>query len=217
MQKGCHALTLPIECAVRMPVITGTETAHCEGRQPEPSSLVMIRVSRCTSGEPRMDESFTLRLIDIEALPRALEKAERYRLLSEPQEAESICEDVLAADPNNQRAIVMLTLALTDQSDTDDARVNDARDWARRLTDAYERIYYEGLTWEREGRALLKRRHGSEFAYDFFRAAMDCYEQASAISPPNDDDAILRWNTCVRTIQRKHLAPRPDEPELLLE
>lgn len=164
-----------------------------------------------------MDESFTLRLIEVEAIPRALEKAERYRLLSEPQEAESICRDVLAVDPNNQRAIVMLTLAITDQFNADGARVNDARGCVGRLTDPYERVYYEGLTWEREGRALLSRRHGSEFAFDFFRAAMDCYERASAISPPNDDDAILRWNACVRTIERKHLAPRPDEPELLLE
>lgn len=164
-----------------------------------------------------MDESFSLRRIAAEAIPRALEKAERYRLLNEPQCAESICRDVLEVDPANQRAIVMLTLAITDQFIDGATHGNDAREWVGRLTNPYERVYYEGLTWEREGRALLARRYGSEFAFDCFRAAMDCYERASALSPADDDEAVLRWNTCVRTIERTHLAPRPDEPELLLE
>src|SRR5205809_2184265 len=35
-------------------------------------------------------------------------KAERYRLLNEPGEAESICLDILVVDPENQHAIIML-------------------------------------------------------------------------------------------------------------
>ena len=35
-----------------------------------------------------------------EALSRALEKAERYRLLKEPEQAESICQDVLLIEPD---------------------------------------------------------------------------------------------------------------------
>lgn len=164
-----------------------------------------------------MDESFTLRRITLAAVPRALEKAERYRLLNEPEEAESICDDVLAADPTNQRALVIRVLAISDQFRVNGGRVTEARDCVTRLTDPYERLYYEGLTREREGRALLGRRYGAAFAFECFRSAMDCYEQASSLSPPNDDEAILRWNACVRTIQRTHLAPRPQEPELLLE
>src|ERR1700722_16262182 len=53
--------------------------------------------------------------ISPDAVPLALEKAERYRLLNEPAQAESICLDVLAVDPDNQRALVMLLLALSDQ------------------------------------------------------------------------------------------------------
>ena len=34
-----------------------------------------------------------------DAVPAALAKAERYRLLNEPGEAESICLDVLQIDP----------------------------------------------------------------------------------------------------------------------
>ena len=54
-----------------------------------------------------------LKKLSKEAIPAALEKAERYRLLNEPGEAESICLDILAIDPENQRAIIMLLLALT--------------------------------------------------------------------------------------------------------
>jgi hypothetical protein len=38
-----------------------------------------------------------------EAIPAALEKALRYRLLNEPAEAESICHDVLHIDPETNR------------------------------------------------------------------------------------------------------------------
>lgn len=164
-----------------------------------------------------MDESFTLRRITVAALPRALEKAERYRLLNEPEEAESICRDVLVVDAANQRALVILVLAISDQFRVSGGRVAEARECVGCLTDPYERVYYEGLAREREGRALLGRPYGAAFAFDCFRSAMDCYERAITLSPANDDEAILRWNACVRTIQRSHLAPRPDEPELLLE
>ena len=46
-----------------------------------------------------------------------LEKALRYRLLNEPLEAESICLDVLQAEPANQEALVTLVLARTDLFD----------------------------------------------------------------------------------------------------
>ena len=58
---------------------------------------------------------FALKTLSPDALPRALEKAVRYRLLNEPGEAASICLDVLAADADNQDAAATLLLALTDQ------------------------------------------------------------------------------------------------------
>ena len=51
---------------------------------------------------------FELKPLSTEAIPAALEKAERYRLLNEPGEAESICLDVLKADPENQQALITL-------------------------------------------------------------------------------------------------------------
>src|ERR1700689_4205285 len=58
---------------------------------------------------------FDLKPISPEAIPVALEKAERYRLLNEPWQAESICRDILRIDPEHDLALVMLLLALTDQ------------------------------------------------------------------------------------------------------
>ena len=55
---------------------------------------------------------FELKRLSNDAIPAALERAERYRLLNEPFDAESICEDVLVVDPANQAAQVMLLLAL---------------------------------------------------------------------------------------------------------
>jgi tetratricopeptide (TPR) repeat protein len=164
-----------------------------------------------------MRESLTLKPISKAAIPRALEKAERYRLLNDPEQAESICLDILAADPDNQPALVGLILSVTDQFGSHRARsVQLAREYVGRLTNEYQRSYYEGLVWERAARARLGQ-PGPGLAYDDFRSAMACYERANAMSPADDDDAILRWNACLRTIERANLGPRPHEMEQPLE
>ena len=58
---------------------------------------------------------FELKPISHESVAGALAKAERYRLLNEPGEAESICRDILEIEPGNQQALISLILALTDQ------------------------------------------------------------------------------------------------------
>ena len=58
---------------------------------------------------------FELKTLSKSAVPAALAQAERYRLLNEPAEAESICLDVLRVEPDNQDALVTLVLSLTDQ------------------------------------------------------------------------------------------------------
>ena len=63
--------------------------------------------------------TFELKTLSPESVPRALAKAERYRLLNEPGEAESICLDALQVDADNQEVLAMLLLALTDQFDDD--------------------------------------------------------------------------------------------------
>ncbi len=163
-------------------------------------------------------ESFALKPIAKAAIPRALEKAERYRLLNEPAQAESICLDVLAVEPDDQHALVTLILSVTDRFGSSGAPgVHVAREYVGRLEDPYQRHYYEGLVWERDARARLGRPMGASFAYEGFRSAMAHYEQASSLSPADDNEAILRWNACVRTIQQGNLRPRPAEVEQPLE
>ena len=153
-----------------------------------------------------------LKRISLDAVPEALAKAERYRLLNEPALAESICLDILEADPANQAARIMLILALSDQSE-DVATVNRAREQVQKLNGEYERTYYAGLVAERTAIALLRQGPGrGTSAYRSFGEAMEWYEQAEKIHPPGNDDAILRWNTCARILNRNPgLEPHPDE------
>lgn len=139
------------------------------------------------------------------AIPGALAKASRYRLLNEPVEAESICRDILLADPSNQDALVTLLLALTDQFDHDLANsVQETRAVLDRLTDEYARAYYSGLVSERRAKAHLRRAGpgADAAAYEYFREAMGHYERAEAIRPPDNDEALLRWNACARALMR---------------
>jgi hypothetical protein len=158
---------------------------------------------------------FTLKPLHKDAVPEALSKAERYRLLNEPGEAESICLDVLHVDPENQEALVMLLLSLTDQFEKGPAnRMNRALEVIPRLTSEYERTYYQGVICERRAKAMIRRRspgYGSD-AYDWLVEAMEWYEQAEAIRPSHNDDAQLRWNACARKImENTDLRPREEE------
>ena len=157
---------------------------------------------------------FDLKTLSQEAIPAALEKATRYRLLNEPAEAESICLDVLRTDPDNQQALAILLLALSDRfgkaygvSDT------QAQELLARLRGEYERAYYAGIICERKAKAQLH--HGGPGAgfnaFELFREAMSWFEKAEKIRPGGNDDALLRWNTCARIIMRNQLGPRPQE------
>jgi hypothetical protein len=150
--------------------------------------------------------------ISRDAIPLALEKAERYRLLNEPAQAESICLDVLDVDPDNQQALVMLLLALTDQFRTGASEYYaQAESVVPKLHSEYERVYYSGIIRERRGQARAV--HGgpgsARVAYVWIRQALEFYEQAERLRPPGNDDALLRWNSCLRLCQRYHLEPEP--------
>jgi len=163
---------------------------------------------------------FELKPLDPHAIPRALEKVERYRLLNEPEEAESICLDILAIDPDNQRALVMLLLALTDQFRAGRSEsFTEAQAVLPRLAGEYDRLYYAGIIWERRATARLERGGASSahVVFPWLRTAMEHYEKAEAIRPPGNDDAILRWNTCARLCARHRLGAEPEpsfEPAL---
>ena len=150
-----------------------------------------------------MREQFKLKPISREAIPRAIQKAERYRLINQSWAAESICRDILEIDPDNQQVMVMLVLALTDQLANGHATVmKTVRETLPRISDPYQRAYYTGIASERSGQAHFVRggMGSGSLAYDALKDAMSWYEKAEAIRPPGNDDAILRWNTCARLI-----------------
>ena len=164
-----------------------------------------------------MADQFELKTITSDGLHAAIDRAEHYRLLNQPVQAQSICHDALAVDPSNQRALVVLVLAMTDEFTTGGSSASGAKKHAMQLSDEYERSYYNGIIAEREAHALLSKGPSAAFAYDGFREAMEWFEKAAELRPEGNDDAILRWNSCVRTIRDLDLRPRHHEAELGLE
>lgn len=159
---------------------------------------------------------FSLKPISKAAIPRAIEKAERYRLLNHAWAAESICLDILEVEPDNQQVLVLLVLALSDiLGDGHVHTMQRARDYVEKIRNEYERSYYNGIICERRGQSLMTRggMGSGSMAYDFFLEAMSWYEKAEAIRPEGDDDAILRWNTCARILEgRADLTPVGEQP-----
>ena len=149
---------------------------------------------------------FELKPLSHDAIPAALEKANRYRLLNEPGAAESIYLDILSVEPDNQEALKNIVLAMSDRFGKDyavgDTHIND---YLSRLTDEYERAYYTGIVYERRAKAALNK--GGLQVYELFVQAMDWFERAEALRPAADDDPILRWNACARIIKRNNLQP----------
>lgn len=159
---------------------------------------------------------FELKRISPEAVSAAVEKAMRYRLLNEPMQAESICIDVLELEPDNRDALITLLLALTDQFDQHlSERVRRTREVLDRIDDDYSRLYYEGIVCERQAKAHLRKGGPGSGHYTFalLRKAMDLYEQAETLSAADNDDAVLRWNTCARIIMsHPEVEPEPPTP-----
>jgi hypothetical protein len=167
-------------------------------------------------------KDFKLKPISKEAIPRAIQKAERYRLINQSWAAESICRDILEIDSANQQVLVMLVLALTDQlaEGVHGTVMRDVHETLPRITDLYQRAYYTGIAFERSGQAILHRggMGSGAMAYDSLREAMKWYEKAEGIRPVGNDDSILRWNTCARLMKANpHVAPHTEtayEPAL---
>jgi hypothetical protein len=160
---------------------------------------------------------FELKTLSQAAIPAALAKAERYRLLNEPEQSQSICEDVLRADPRNHQAIVMLVLALTDEFPRNrTGAATRALELVKQLPTEYEQWYYGGLVAERRARALLEQPGpGARAAAEWLRDAMDAYERADAMRPADNDEARLRWNACARVfnVRPELLAADDRRPE----
>jgi hypothetical protein len=155
-----------------------------------------------------------LKKIHSKAVSAALGKVERYRLLTQPRLAESICHDILAVDENNQEAKRQLILVITDQFGTEKgALAKRAREIVETLESEYDRCYYAGIIAERLGKAAVdSHTPGSNHdAYEWFHDAMVFYDRAEILKTDGNDDAILRWNACARQIDNNKLTQRPPE------
>lgn len=161
----------------------------------------------------------TLKDIHTDAIEAALVKARQYRSLLEPEIAESICLDILKVDENNQQALIIYILALTDQLHHTEkhSQIKVIQKTIERLENEYDRHYYTGIMSERRARFLISQPMSHSFAYDYFIEAMEAYERAEKISPEHNDDAILRHNSCIRTIQKERLTPRRDSEDILVD
>src|SRR5262245_55388896 len=138
-----------------------------------------------------MPSSFAFRLLSKDSIPDAMKKAERYRLLGEPDEAESVCLDVLQVDPENQAARVDLILAISDQFGRERRpRVDLAMKVVGELKDEYQRRYYEAVVLEREARAHLDLDTPPVLVFLRYCEAMDKFAAAAEIRPAGGDSAV---------------------------
>jgi tetratricopeptide (TPR) repeat protein len=150
--------------------------------------------------------NYQLKSVSRAGIAEALAKVELYRYLNEPEESESICRDILAVDPQQQLALRLLGLSITDQftggvSD----RCHEAEEAFQKLTDKYEQFYYKGLLQERRAKAQLRAGQLPHAIYPLVERALECFAEAEKIRPAGNDDAILRWNRCVRLLQTPSL------------
>ena len=143
-----------------------------------------------------------LKSISKSGITEALDKVAHYRALNQAEEAESICRDILVVEPEHQMAKRLLALSITDQfTGTPKDRFPEALVIFSSLQSEYERLYYNGILHERRAKAELAQGHMPHTLYVLFEEAMKSYEAAEKVRPAGNDDAILRWNRCVRILQ----------------
>ncbi len=145
---------------------------------------------------------YEVKRISTAGVAEAIAKVNLYRSLNEPEEAESICRDILTIEPQHQLALRLLGLALTDQftggvSD----HYRETEKIFQQLKDPYERLYYTGILQERRAKAQLKAGQLPHSLAALFEQALHLFAEAEKIRPAGNDDAILRWNRCVRLLQ----------------
>ena len=157
---------------------------------------------------------YQLKRISPDAITEAIAKVELYRSLNEPEEAESICRDILAIEPHHQLALRLLGLALTDQftgSGLD--RYRETERIFDELQDPYERLYYTAILNERRAKAQLTRDQPRASVLSLFEEALRLFAAAERIRPAGNDDAILRWTRCVRLLQNPAYGWEDLQPE----
>jgi tetratricopeptide (TPR) repeat protein len=144
----------------------------------------------------------SLKPISKDGITQAVSRIQLYRYLNEPEEAESICRDILAVAPDHQMALRLLAMTITDQFTGEPSdRFAEAEGLLNSLTDPYERLYFTGLLYERKAKAQMQAGRPHAALMPLFEEAMRRFAEAEKIRPSGNDDAILRWNRCVRLLE----------------
>ena len=144
--------------------------------------------------------SWELKRLADKNLGAAIALAKHYRDLNQPEEAESICRDVLEVAPTDADALRTLGLALTDRFSSQwIALFEEACATFEKLPSDYERVYYVGIAWERYAKAQLESGRARN-AIHAFEEALERFEQASAFAAKDDPAPILHYNRCVRAL-----------------
>lgn len=133
-------------------------------------------------------------------LGTAITLAKHYRALNQPDEAESICRDVLEVAPHNVEALRTLGLALTDRFASQWMTLFDeACATFKKLPSDYERAYYVGIAWERYAKAQLEAGRAQN-AIHAFHEAIARFEESAVHAAKDDPAPILHFNRCVRAL-----------------
>ena len=158
---------------------------------------------------------FKLKTISRAGIPEAISKAELYRSLNEPEEAESICRDILAVEPEHQLALRLLGLAITDQfcGDASDRYREVEGSFPKTRRDATNASITQVCFMSGEPRHKCMWGASPHTLAPLFEEAMRCFAEAETIRPPGNDDAILRWNRCARLLQSHPGFREEKEPE----
>ena len=144
--------------------------------------------------------TWELKKLGAKNLAAAITLAKHYRDLNQPEEAESICRDVLDMAPDNEEAWRTLGLALTDRFPTAWMSLFDEACAAfEKLSSPYERVYYTGIAWERFAKAqlLAGRTHNAMHA---FEEALGRFDEAERCAQKEEPAPILHYNHCVRAL-----------------
>jgi tetratricopeptide (TPR) repeat protein len=144
-----------------------------------------------------------LKSITPSGIAQALSKAQLYRFLKEPEESESICRDILVTDPENQAALRLLGLSITDQFVGEPSgRCAEVESIFMRLVDPYAQHYYLGILAERRAKTQMRNGRPAYIIVALIEDAMAHFDAAEKIRPADNDESVLRWNRCVRLLEK---------------
>jgi tetratricopeptide (TPR) repeat protein len=150
-------------------------------------------------------------------LSEAVALAKHYRALNQPEDAESICRDILDVAPDNEEAWRLLGLALTDQFPTAWLTLFDEACAAfAKLRSNYERVYYTAIAWERYAKAQLVAGRVNN-AIHAFEEALRRFDEADRLGSPDDPAPVLHYNRCLRALtthpELARVSSVPPEPD----